>query len=120
MGNGNLGLGSPSYKWSTVYAVTGTISTSDRNEKHYITDLYELGLSSLDLGAFIKSPTYEIVDENGEFDTASKVTGYLYGLRYEEFISPAISVIQEQQKEIDSQTIRLNELENRILKLEIA
>jgi len=150
-GDNSISCGSPSYRWTQLYAATSTVSTSDRNAKHDIADLDdvyrklilrlksvkfkyndnssnrwhtgfisndveilldELGMSSLDLGAFIKSPTYKIVDEFGEFDTSSEITGYLYGLRYEEFISPAISVIQQQQ-------LILIDLEHRIKELEL-
>ena len=31
--NNKMALGSPSYKWKQIYAVSGTINTSDRNEK---------------------------------------------------------------------------------------
>jgi hypothetical protein len=139
--SGSLMLGSPSYLWDTVYASTSTISTSDKNEKHDITDLdeiyrqiilrlrpvkfkynngssnrwhtgfisqevedllIELGLTSFDFAAFIKSPIYSVVnEETGEYDTSSEITGYLYGLRYEEFISPTISVVQSLKQEID-------------------
>jgi hypothetical protein len=34
-------LGSASFRWNTVYALTGTINTSDANEKTDIVDLSE-------------------------------------------------------------------------------
>lgn len=34
-----MALGSPNHKWRTVYAINGTINTSDRNEKKEITEL---------------------------------------------------------------------------------
>ena len=37
--SGNVSLGSPNYRWGTVYANTGTINTSDRNEKNTIEPL---------------------------------------------------------------------------------
>ena len=37
-------LGNASYRWSTVYAGTGTINTSDRNEK---TDIVDIGAAEL-------------------------------------------------------------------------
>lgn len=135
-----LMLGSPSYRWEEVYAVTPTISTSDRNQKHDITDLdevyrriilnlkpvkfkynsgtsdrwhtgfisqdvedllKELGLTSFDFAGFIKSPIYSAINEDGEYDTNSEITGYLYGLRYEEFISPIVSVIHELKNDVE-------------------
>jgi hypothetical protein len=37
-------LGTASYRWSTVYAATGTINTSDRNDKTEIVDISEAEL----------------------------------------------------------------------------
>ena len=37
-------LGSPSFRWSTVYAVTGTINTSDENQKQDVRALNEAEL----------------------------------------------------------------------------
>lgn len=37
--NADMYLGHPSYRWHTVYAQTGSINTSDRNEKRDIADL---------------------------------------------------------------------------------
>ena len=37
--NNKLRLGSPSLKWTMVYAINGTINTSDKNEKENIVDL---------------------------------------------------------------------------------
>lgn len=64
--------------------------------------LTELGLTTSDFAGLIKSPINSVVNKNGEYDTTSEIIGYIYSLRYEEFISPAISVIQEQQEELNS------------------
>ena len=37
--DGSVNLGGPSNRWNTVYAITGTINTSDLNEKQDIADL---------------------------------------------------------------------------------
>jgi hypothetical protein len=37
-------LGAPSFRWSTVYATTGTINTSDANQKQDVRDLSEAEL----------------------------------------------------------------------------
>ena len=66
------------------------------------------GLTDMDFAGFIKSPEYkEVVKENGMVEDVP--TGdYIYGLRYEEFIAPLISVVQNQQKQIDELKKRLN------------
>jgi hypothetical protein len=74
--------------------------------------LQELGMDSQEFAGFIKSPIYEIMDENGVYDTSSTITGYIYMLRYEEFIAPAIAVIQEQSTKILDFEKRINNLEN--------
>lgn len=132
-GDANVNLGASGHRWATVYAATGTINTSDRNEKNTIASLdtdraadfisalnpvsfkynngtsgrthygmiaqdvesamTELGMTSLDFAGLIKSP--KITEEYGtDTDgnptlTETPIEGeYLYGLRYEEFISP--------------------------------
>jgi hypothetical protein len=127
-----LNLGMSTKRWAQIYSTSSTISTSDRTEKNTIAALNEtkavafvmalnpvsykynsgtsgrthygmisqevedtltaLGMTSLDFAGFIKSP-----DDNG---------GYLYGLRYEEFISPLIKTVQYL-------TNRVNQLEGR-------
>lgn len=156
-GDSNQSLGSSSYRWSTIYSSSPSISTSDKNEKNTINELDEtfasefimrlkpvsfkynngtsgrthtglisqdieellsnLGLETSDFAGFIKSPKTEIIetektdeygnvitDENGNPITEIKEriteNEFTYGLRYEEFISPIIKVIQLQQKEI--------------------
>lgn len=37
--NGNLQLGTPNHRWGTLYAKTGQINTSDRNEKNNIREI---------------------------------------------------------------------------------
>lgn len=74
--------------------------------------LAELGITTQDFAGLIKSPIYAVVDEHGEYDTTSEITGYIYSLRYEEFISPAISVIQAQQNEIDSMKKELAQIKD--------
>lgn len=92
--------------------------------------LIELGIDTKDFAAFIKSPKineYEVdkVDENGniilnENGNSQKeikyevIEGeYDYSLRYEEFISPLIKVVQEHEKEIEELKNKNTELENK-------
>jgi archaellum component FlaC len=150
-------LGSPTFRWGTVYAQTGTINTSDKTLKNSIEDLpeiyeqlilrcrpvrfkyndgtsdryhtgfisqeveelmNELGIDSKDFGGFVKAPVYEVMNEDGEFDTSSPITGYIYMLRYEEFISPAFQVIKKQQDQLKSQEERMKTIEERLKALE--
>lgn len=150
-------LGSPTFRWGTVYAQTGTINTSDKTLKNSIEDLpeiyeqlilrcrpvrfkyndgtsdryhtgfisqeveelmMELGIETKDFGGFVKAPIYEIMTDDGEFDTSSPITGYIYMLRYEEFISPAFQVIKKQQEQLKAQEARMNTIEERLKALE--
>jgi hypothetical protein len=79
--------------------------TSDRYHTGFIAQdveqvLSELGIDSKDFGGLVKAPIHEIRNADGEYDTSSPVTGYLYMLRHDEFISPIVSVIQDLQKEV--------------------
>ena len=92
--------------------------------------LIELGIDTKDFAAFIKSPKvneYEVekVNENGDIildgnGNSQKeikyevIEGeYDYSLRYEEFISPLIKVVQEHEKEIEELKNKNTELENK-------
>jgi hypothetical protein len=134
-GDAVVNLGASNHRWATIYASTGTINTSDRTQKNTIKELdnakaldfilalnpvsYKynagtsgrthygmvaqdvedemtaLGMTSLDFAGFIKTPTEE--------------GGYIYGLRYEEFISPLIKTVQylyEKVKQFEGRTAR--------------
>ncbi|MCJ7837448.1 DUF859 family phage minor structural protein [Cuneatibacter sp. NSJ-177] len=70
------------------------------------------GMTDMDFAGFIRSPKYVDVDkEDGTKENVLVEGEYLYGLRYEEFIAPLISVVQRQGKEI-------NDLKERIARLE--
>lgn len=93
--------------------------------------LEQLGMSTLDFAGFIKSPKIKTVDKeieqkvekNGEIviekSTVSEeeiIEGeYIYGLRYEEFISPLIKMVQIQQEKINE---LVNANENLMKKIE--
>ena len=62
--------------------------------------LEETGFTSLDLGAFIKSPRYAVENPDGTFDKTSEIVGYDYGLRYEEFIALAVMKIKKLEARI--------------------
>jgi hypothetical protein len=90
--------------------------TSDRLHSGFISQdvesaLQEIGLPTSDFAGFIKAPIYEKYDEEGEPDKTSPIVDYRYFLRYEEFIAINTYAIQKQE-------LKIQELENRILKLE--
>ena len=155
-------LGSTSHRWNNIYAVNGTIQTSDRNKKNSITPLDDeetknfimglipshykmntgtrthygliaqdveelldkLNISSTDFAGFIKSPKtitkYEDEDGNELKKPITEIVEgeYEYSLRYDEFISPMIKMIQMQQNTIETQQKKIDELESRLSKLE--
>lgn len=149
-----INLGLPSYLWNDIYAVNGTIQTSDRNEKNSFEEItpkmakalilglkptkykmnsstskrYHWGLiaqdiedqleklnwDSKDFAGFIKSPHYEteevdeeyiVVLDDGKTETRTRKKTienlvpdkFDYSLRYNEFISPMICVIQDHE-----------------------
>jgi hypothetical protein len=170
-GDGNINLGASNHRFATVFAKTGSINTSDRNEKNTIADidpeqaeklimglkpstfkfndgtsgrthwgiisqdieelLPQIGMTDMDFAGFIKSPKtedyYEDVsetvtdEETGEEKTVTRkelktrvIEGeYVYALRYSEFISPLICMVQKQQKQIENLERRLSALENK-------
>lgn len=128
--SGSYTLGSSTYKWSTVYATTGQINTSDRNQKADISyDLtvydalfdklkpvsYKLkdgesgrthtGLIAQDVEEALKEVGLTGTDFAGFVKTPND-NGFDYGLRYDELIALCIRQIQELKK-------RVKELEDR-------
>ena len=166
---GTIGI---SYRrWNQIYAVNGSISTSDRNEKKEISyigtesgydtcmtdeqliklilglkpvvfkringesgrphhgiiaqDFEELmtGIGLNDHAAFIKSPKTEEIEtikEDGskEIKTQEIPGEYMYGIRYEEFISDLIRFCQLLKDENSRQQKKIEDLEKRIKILE--
>ena len=129
-------LGASGARFDDIYATNGTIQTSDQNEKNTITNsdlgldfinrlspksykfnsktrthygliaqdvetvLSDISKSTTDFAGFIKD------DISEEQDGSS----YRYGLRYNEFISPLIKAIQEQQALIETQQTTITDL----------
>lgn len=80
-----------------------------------------LGMSSKDFAGFIKSPLCQEVtetdDEGNEITFMKEVDDgehYIYSLRYEEFISPLIKVIQMQQETIQRQQEEIEEIKKHL------
>ena len=162
--DGKIKLGLPNHKWDTIYAVVGTINTSDRKAKKDINDLdldtirkfimdlnpvsykmidgtrthygmiaqdieetmNKLGMTPLDFAGFCKDQkmeqyTEKEINEDGEEVEVEKykpIEGeYNYGLRYDEFISPMIKVIQDQENRIESLESEVKELKDLVNKL---
>ena len=129
-------LGVSGARFDDIYATNATIQTSDQNEKNTITNsdlgldfinrlspksykfnsktrthygliaqdvetvLSDISKSTTDFAGFIKD------DISEEQDGSS----YRYGLRYNEFISPLIKAIQEQQEQIETLKQEVEEL----------
>ena len=125
----SLKLGGPSYKWTEVFADTGTINTSDRNEKKNISDIderyvrmFELlmpqsfmyinGTSGRTHIGFISQDVEEAMNEVGltsldfagfckdEIENEDGTTSTVYGLRYSEFIALNTLMIQRTRNEL--------------------
>lgn len=118
-------LGSSSCRWTTIYAINGTINTSDRNEKEKITELnskitdfvlklkpvsYKFKVGKRTHFGLVAQDVEETMTELGmtdmDFgglckDKKENSDEYTYGLRYEEFIAPLIYMVQKLQKEVE-------------------
>jgi hypothetical protein len=127
-------LGSPSFRYNTVYATNGTIQTSDRRDKTKISNLKyglaevmqlkpvnfnwksnpnqdtKLGLIAQDLLQIIPEvvKTHESVSINKNDRTKSKrVEADRMGVYYSDLIPVLIKAIQEQQAIIEAQNSKL-------------
>lgn len=129
-----MALGAPNHKWRTVYAINGTINTSDRNQKKDIKSLLNsakefimklkpvsyvfkdgkrthFGLIAQDVEETMTEMGMTDMDFGGLCkDKKENSDEYTYGLRYEEFIAPLIKTVQMQQKEIDELKSELKEI----------
>lgn len=118
-------LGDSVLRWTTVYAVTGTINTSDAREKRDIKPI-ELGIEFIDQLApkeyFWRDPKIsgkfygfiaQDVDKLG-FEGVDKSNPERWGLRYTELIAPMVKGLQEVHAEVHQL-----ERQNRMLQAEI-
>ena len=127
---GSLRLGGPGYKWTEVFAETGEINTSDRNEKKSIESLddekyialferlipvsfqYINGASGRTHIGFISQDVEEAMKEvdltslefagfcKDEIENEDGTTSTVYGLRYSEFIALNTLMIQRTKNEL--------------------
>lgn len=128
----SIRLGGPSNRWTTVYAITGTINTSDARQKQNIRDL-NYGLKELmqlrpvsfewkdnpqwgNRIGFIAQEVQPILSEvvqKGELKSQKEILNDLQqpvksdtdmlGIYYSDIIPVAVKAIQEQQKTIEKQ-----------------
>ena len=136
----NVGtLGTPTNKWNAIYCTSGTINTSDRNEKKNIKDIPILKAKNIVMG--LKPVTYKFKQNESDRthygliaqDVEELINGLnidskdfaplvksknedgstSYGLRYEEFIAPIIKTIQSQQYEIENLKKEIEQLKKK-------
>lgn len=121
----NYSLGYSGYRWSQVWATTGTIQTSDQNEKNSIETLpssyltffgklnpvrykfnqntsnrYHAGLIAQEVEEALQESNISTQDFAGFISYDKEDGDKGYGLRYEEFIALLIAKVQQQDKEI--------------------
>ena len=84
-------------------------------------EMAELGMTALDFGGFCKDQKtvpYKRMEGECEITDDMPVEGeYRYGLRYEEFMAPAIKTIQLQQEELNELRTELDELKNELAQI---
>lgn len=141
--NGNRNLGSSTFRWNTVYATNGTISTSDRRDKEQIQKIQyglkdimklrpvsfswkeqpeigtKLGLVAQELQEVISEVVVDkdwIIDEKtGE---KTEVEADRMGVYYADLIPVLIKGMQEQQEIIEAQQAKIEALEKRMKAIE--
>jgi trimeric autotransporter adhesin len=131
-------LGSTTLRWSTVFAATGTINTSDRNEKTNIRNLSyglteimkmnpvifqwknnpedgnKIGLIAQELQDVIPEVVMDWEWEDNEDGTRKKIPAGKLGVYYADVIPVIIKGMQEQQNIIDELQKKIIELEKKL------
>ena len=81
-------------------------------------EMTKLGMTTMDFAGLIKYPKkkqiFETINGVGQFKDIPIDGEYSYGLRYEEFMAPAIKTIQMLQEEIDLLKQRIDILEEQL------
>jgi hypothetical protein len=138
-------LGASGYRWTAVWAVDGTINTSDMRLKEAISDLEygldeimelrpvsfrwrdrpeagkRLGLIAQDVEPVMSEvvATTEIAgEEDGQASASSTKPAENLGIYYSQLVPVLIKAVQEQQGMIAEQAERIAELEARIAQIE--
>lgn len=134
----SISSGSASNRWSVVYAVNGTINTSDGRDKTNIQPLNygieeimqlrpvsfnwksqpeqgaKLGFIAQEVEPILKEVVrkdYFIQENEGEHETSDE---YRYGIFYSDIIPVLVKAIQEQQSIIVSQQQQIDDLQQQI------
>jgi len=126
-------IGSSSRRWDDIYATNATIQTSDETQKtdiassdlglDFINELQPvsykwIGKTRTHYGLIAQSVSSSLANFNkttADFAgivISTNESGSIFGLRYNEFISPLIKAIQEQQQIINSLQSRIEILES--------
>ena len=125
--------GAPGLVWSAIYASTGAVSTSDRNEKNsidYDMERYNalfdglkpcsyklndgtsgrvhIGMVSQDVEAGLEDANLTSMDFAGFIKSPMEDGSHAYGLRYEEFIAMNIWQIQQLKHRVDELEEKIN------------
>ncbi len=134
--NNVLALGTPNHRWTQLYAVSGSINTSDRNAKEDITAMpsvyedvfmdlkpvsyrFKDGTSGRTHTGFISQDMEDTLKQHGLTttdwaavckDKSDANDSYVYGLRYEEIIALNTHMIQKLYTEIDALKAQILEL----------
>ncbi len=139
----NVGyIGESSHRWQAIYAVNGSIQTSDEREKteikettlglDFIKDLKPVSYKWIDgeqqnkgkdereHQGLIAQQVAETVEKHGIDKNTfggldiQKTEKYdeFYGMSYDQFVAPLIKAIQEQQAQIEALQSEINELKN--------
>lgn len=112
-------------KWQAVYAYTGTIQTSDRNEKHSIellpekyldffdlwdvyrfklntgtSDRYHVGFVAQDIEEDMEETNIDSKEFGGFVKSIGENGNEIYSLRYEEFIGILVAKVKQLEKRI--------------------
>ena len=134
--SGVFSIGDATFKWSTVYATTGAIQTSDRNSKHDIETLpekyvqfvlwlapkrfklndgtsgrYHVGFIAQDVEEGMALFGIDSLEFGGWVKDVDADGNDIYMLRYEEFIAIILAAVQAQQQVINDHEERLKKLE---------
>jgi hypothetical protein len=143
--DGSWNLGSSTNRWAAVWAVDGTINTSDERLKESISDLEyglgevmklrpvsftwrdrpeagrKIGLIAQEVEPVISEAvarTEAVMAEGPAGQQAMTKPAENLGIYYSELIPVLINAVQEQQDEIEEQAERIRELEARIAEIE--
>jgi Chaperone of endosialidase len=127
--NGAYSIGTSTFRWSTIYATNGTISTSDRRLKK---DIHNLNYGLLEVMK-LRPVSFQWKDKVGQrklgliaqevYQVLPEIVdnpkeGYM-GILYSDLVPVTVKAIQEQQVIIERQQVEINELKAKINDLDV-